>query len=339
MSEEIYQHKLKSELLLKELGGYGYSKSNKISQSEIILFLDLRSSKRKFDRNLATQLFKILDMNERTILSIEQFINGYLEFEKVINSNYEKIKSEYADKNEKYQNLLFQCKRYQSEELNREGFSENGKLYGKIIDINLKKKLEGVKEIILKIIFGEQNKEIKQRLINQIEIVKDESNQSFEFKADSKKNDLEFILQAKNDLGHIYDLGKKTYSLNDVNKQEKFSDGIEIYEINNNSFESLFAEIKFEMTLIWSYFKLYDLQRRIEEPKFKKIKADYEEAENKLKMIKRVYSEEEVEEEVEKSEIIGNKKEIEIDGNLRLSNNNNNNNINTSRSNRSKNII
>jgi hypothetical protein len=318
MSEEVYQHKLKYKQLLKELSGYGYSESNKISQSEIILFLDLRTPKKKFDRNLSTQLFKILDISEKKIISIEQFINGFLEFEKEINNNYETLKSEYLHKNDQYQNLISQCKRYQNEVLNNEGFSEDGKLFGKIIDINLKKKLEGVKEIIIKINFGEQNAEVKQKLINQIEIVKDDSNKSFEFKADSKKNNIEFILQAKNDLGHIYNIGNQIYSLENIDKQEEFSDEIEIKENNNNNDDNLFAVIKFEMTLIWSYFKLYDLKRSIEEPTFQKMKKDYEDAEKNLKMLKRVYCEEG--EEFEQSDINDNKNEIKVEDNPKLRN-------------------
>ena len=320
MSEEVYQHKYKQ--LLKELSGYGYSESNKISKNEIILFLDLRSPKKKFDPNLSTQLLKILDIDEKKIISIEQFINGFFEFEKEINNNYESLKSEYLHQNDKYLNLITQCKRYQNEVLNNEGFSEDGKLFGKIIDINLKKKLEGVKEIIIKIIFGEQNAEVKQKLINQIEIVKDDSNKSFEFKADSKKNNIEFILQAKNDLGHIYNIGNQTYSLENIDKQEEFSDEIEIKENNNNNDDNLFAVIKFEMTLIWSYFKLYDLKRSIEEPTFQKMKTDYEEVEKNLKMIRRIYCEEG--EEPEQSDIIDNKNEIKVEDNPKLRNNESN---------------
>ena len=322
MFEEVYQHKLKYKKLLKELSGYGFSESNKINQSEIILFLDLKSPKNKFDRNLSAQLLKILDLDKKKLIPIEQFINGFLEFEKEMNKKYETLKSEYFHQNDKYLNLMTQSKRYQNEVLNNEGFSEDGKLLGKIIDINLKKKLEGVKEIIIKIIFDEQNAEIKQKLINQIEIVKDDSNKSFEFKVDSKKNNIEFILQTKNDLGHIFDIGNQTYSLQNIYKQKEFLDEIEIKENNNNNDDNLFAVIKFEMTFIWSYFKLYDLKKSIEEPTFKKMKMDYEEAEKNLKLLGRIYSKEG--EEFEQSDNVDNKNGIEVEDNPKLRNNANN---------------
>ena len=315
MSEED-NDKIKIDLLLKELGEYGYSKTNKISQNELILFLDLRTHSGKFDTHLSQKLFKILDMNEKKTISIEQFIKGYIQFEKEVEKIHEIKNKQYLEQKEKCQNLYAQCRRYQSETLNKEGFSDDAKLYGKIIDITLKKKLEGVKEIILKIVFSGQKKEIRQKLKKRIEIVKDNSNKEFEFKAKSKNEKLEFILQAKNDLRHIYTIGSKIFTLQGINTQDEFYTQIDIYENDNNNINNLIAVIMAKIRLNWSNFKLYDLQRRIEEPKLNKLKMDIEEAEDNITMVQDIYGEEEID---NNSDLSENKSESNFDENIRIS--------------------
>ena len=315
MSEED-NDKIKIDLLLKELGEYGYSKTNKISQNELILFLDLRTHSGKFDTNFSLKLFKILDMNEKKTISIEQFIKGYIQFEKEVEKIHEVKNKQYLEQKEKCQNLYAQCRRYQSETLNKEGFSDDAKLYGKIIDITLKKKLEGVKEIILKIVFSGQKKEIRQKLKKRIEIVKDNSNKEFEFKAKSKNEKLEFILQAKNDLRHIYTIGSKIFTLQGINTQDEFYTQIDIYENDNNNINNLIAVIIAKIRLNWSNFKLYDLQRRIEEPKLNKLKMDIEEAEDNITMVQDIYGEEEID---NNSDLSENKSESNFDENIRIS--------------------
>ena len=76
-----------------------------------------------------------------------------------------------------YDDIINMCKRYQSEKLNEEGFSENAKLTGEIIDSNYNLDLEGINEIILKILYSGQEQEIK-RSVRKEQKEKEEENKT-----------------------------------------------------------------------------------------------------------------------------------------------------------------
>lgn len=164
MSEQETPNKPNSELLAQELAEYGYEKNNRISQSELLLFLDRKSPDGKFDPTLSEKLFKSLNLNNTKTISIEKLINGFSEFEDEIKKNAELSNNQYTLEKDIYDQIVEQCKKYASEKLNDEGFSENARLSGEIIEINLKTKIEGIKETIIKIIHGDQEQEIIQKL-------------------------------------------------------------------------------------------------------------------------------------------------------------------------------
>jgi hypothetical protein len=266
MSEQESQNKPITEILAQELSEYGYDKKNRISQSELLLFLDRKSPNGKFDPNLSEKLFKTLNLSKTSTISIEKFINGFSEFEDEIKKNAESFNTKYSKEKELYDQLVEQLRKYQSEKSKEEGSSENAILSGEIIDINLKTKIEGIKEIIIKVILGEQEQEITQKLNGEEESEKE--NKFFEFKTSSKQDNLEFILQAKNDSGDITNIGSKAYSLEGINTQDEFFVAIDIPEISNVEEESneaeekLAAEIKAKISMLSSNFKYYNFQKK-----------------------------------------------------------------------------
>ena len=64
MSEQESQNKPITEILAQELAEYGYDKKNRISQSELLLFLNRKSPDGKFDPNLSEKLFQTLNLNK-----------------------------------------------------------------------------------------------------------------------------------------------------------------------------------------------------------------------------------------------------------------------------------
>jgi len=292
MSEQESPNKPNKELLAQELAEYGYEKNNRISQSELLLFLDRKSPDGKFDPFLSEKLFKSLNLTNTSTISIEKFINGFSEFEDEFKKNAETFNNQYTLEKDIYDQIVEQCKKYESEKLNEEGFSENARLSGEIIDINLKTKIEGIKEIIIKIIHGDQEQEIIQKVGEEEE---ENENKFFEFKASSKKENLEFILQAKNDSDDIITIGSKAYSLEGINTQDEFFVAIEIpenaneEEQNEDADENLAAEIKAKIALHWSSFKYFDFQRRKEEPKLKKLNTEVEKVQEYVKKLQGIY--------------------------------------------------
>ena len=61
------------------------------------------------------------------------------------------------EKQKIYNELAEKCKNYKEENLNSEGLCENAKVYGEITEIDIKRKLKGIKEIIIKIIYNDKS--------------------------------------------------------------------------------------------------------------------------------------------------------------------------------------
>ena len=267
-----------SSILLKELSNYGYTTENLISQSELYLFLDRKSPKNKFDLNLSEKLFKLLNLTEFSTITISEFISGFVQFDKEIKQLKDSLNEVYLVEKEIYDNILDMCNRYKNEKVNEEGFSENAKLTGEIIENNYNIDLEGIQEIILKIVYAGQEQEIKQKIRKEEKEDENENNKTFDFKAKSGKDNLEFILMTKNDLNYVNEIGSKTYSLEGINSQSPFFVQVEIplendenEENNENNFAAI---IKAKISMRWSDLKYYEEQKKKEEPKIKKLISD-----------------------------------------------------------------
>ena len=293
MSEQESQNKPITEILAQELGEYGYDKKNRISQSELLLFLNRKSPDGKFDSNLSEKLFQTLNLNKTSTISIEKFINGFSKFEDEIKKSAATFNTKYSKEKELYDQVVEQLRKYQSEKSKEEGSSENAILSGEIIDINLKTKIEGIKEIIIKVILGDQEQEITQKINGEEE--SENENKFFEFKTSSKQDNLEFILQAKNDSGDITNIGSKAYSLEGINTQDEFFVAIgipqnaNVEEESNDVEENLAAEIKAKISMLSSNFKYYNFQKRKEENKLRKLTTEVEQAEEYVKKVQDIY--------------------------------------------------
>ena len=299
---EENEENLISAILLKNLSNYGYTSENLISQSELKLFLALKSPEKIFDLNLSAKLFEFLNLTESSTITISQFISGFIQFDKEIKKVKEEINEEYIKEKEIYDNMLAICEKYKNEKLNEEGFSENAKLNGEIIESNFNIDKEGIQEIIIKIIYGGQEKEIKKD-IRQEQKEEEENDKIFEFKASSGEDNLEFILLTKNDSNFITEIGAKTYSLKGITTQSPFFVQIEIPNENEENNENNFAAvIKAKIALKWSDYKYYEEQKNKEEPKMQKIISDLEHAEEDIKKLEYIYSE--IEEKNGKKEIL-----------------------------------
>ena len=298
----------KEEILLNELSQYGYTEDNLISQNELALFLDRKSTKNKFDILLLEKLFSLLNLTEYDTVTISQFVSGFIKMEEEFRKSREELNEEYLNKKKEYENILDMCKRYQSEKLNEEGFSENGRLSGDIIDTTYNVDLDGIEEVILKIIYGEETQEIKKNIKEKEE--DKESNKHFELKASSGKEHLEFKLLTRNYLNYCTEIGSKIYSLEGIKNQDSFFIKVEIPfddDYVNDKEGSLAAIIKAKISLRWSDFQYYEQQKKTEEPKLKKLISDLEQVEESIKKIEKIYS---LEKKDEKNEAENNNKRI-----------------------------
>ena len=291
--EEINKGNLTYISLLKELSEYGYTENNFLSINELTLFFDMKSPNKKFNIDLLLKLFKFLDINEFSTIKISKFIPKFVLFYENIIKNKEELNEEYIKEKKIMDNINNMIEKFKDEKLNEEGFSEKAKLSGEIIDINLYFNLSGIKEIIIKIIYGGKIQEIIHP-INPNQQENDNNNKSFEFKASSAKDKLEFILISKDIFGNIKEIGSKIYSSEELDFQESILVQLE-YPLNGNE-EHIAAIIKARIGLKKSEIGYYESLKRNEEIKLKKLMSDLELAEKNMKELEYIYSKEKKEE-------------------------------------------
>ena len=281
---KIREEKIKAlSLGFKKLG---YINQKSLGKKEYSLFLNKRSKSGQFNETLLEKLFHFLSLDKKSSISIEDFILGFLQFEEDLKKNAELFKIKFAQEQEVYSNILKQYRAYQSEKLNSEGFCENSKIYGEITDIDIKKKLEGIKEIIIIILYNDKKEEMH-FMIGDINSNEKLLNKKFEFKPTSRKDHFEFIMKGINNRDQIFDIGSRVFPLDNVDSQEEYLVQIIIPEVDSP--EQIAAYIHTKIILYWSDFKHYENLRKKQEKRLKKYSAAANQAVEYLKMIKEIY--------------------------------------------------
>ena len=258
--------------------------SNSINKTELLFALNGKPSNENFHSCLSDKLMQNNSISDPSTIIFKDLISQISDYEESFKKSSEALINQNSKENEKCQN------RNQSKNINNENFFENSRLSGQIIGIDLKKTMEGIKEIneiIIKIKCGEQVQEVIQKT-GFLKEEKEENN-CFEFQSIKKEEYLEFILQVKNKSGDIINIGSKAYSLEGITILKKYSVLIDIPEAfkegkeSNKMGEIIFAEIMMNFSLTPSYYKYYELQTRKEEPELKKINIDVKQDEEYAK--------------------------------------------------------
>ena len=254
---ELQQKKL--EALMNAFSEMDMDFNKELSKEEILDFLDKRVQK-EFDRTLANRLFEILDLNNNNSISVEEFMKGYLNFENDIKKNAEELNQKLSKEKINYNAIDNECKKYQQEKLNEEGLSEKALITVNIDDVEMKEEIEGIDRITIKIEYNEQSQEttFKAGALNEI-------NQRLEFKPESRKDKLFFIMYAINPQNEIYEIGKKEFNLENIESQEEYDVKIIIPDLNDKTKE--IAQIQSRITFFWSDYKLYEDRRNLCENK------------------------------------------------------------------------
>ena len=282
--ESLEIKKAKIDSLVAGFFKTGYKSTSNINQSELIQFLNRRSSSGKFDPIISGKLFEVLSLDAMSTITVEEFINGFLQFEEEIQKNAEDFSIKLSKEEEIFSQIENDFKKYK-ESLTADGLCENAKVSGEITEIDIQKKLEGIKEIIIKIIYNEKNEELHFKMgdisSNELE------HKTFEFKPTSRKDHFEFIMKGINDRNQEFDIGKKIFDLSDINSHEEYLVQIVVPEIENE--EIIAAFIKAKIVVFWSDYKKYEKQKKKAENKLKKLTIAKSKAEEYLKKIREIY--------------------------------------------------
>ena len=284
MAESLEIKKAKIDSLVTGFTNAGYKSGNRIGQTEFITFLNHRTSS-KFDPIISEKLFQVIGLDAMSTITIQEFINGFLQFEEELRKNAETFSMKLAREEEIYAQVNAEFKKYKEEHLNAEGLCENSKVSGEITEIDIKKKLEGIKEIIIKVVFNEKSEEFHFKIgdINSNEL----EHKTFEFKPTSRKDHFEFIMKGVNERNQIFDIGSKVFPLNDVTSAEEYLVQIVVPEIDNE--EQIAAHIKAKIVLYWNDYKHYEKLKRKAESKLKKLTIAKSKADEYLRKVREIY--------------------------------------------------
>ena len=286
MTDPIEIDKVKLNALTNYFTDLGYKVSTKIGRNEFSIFLNKKSKSGRFDPLLADKLFEVLNLDEMSTLSIEEFITGFVQFDEEIKKNAELFKIKLAQEQEIYDKILKQCRLYQSEKLNAEGFCENAKISGEITDIDIRQKLEGIKEIIIIVIYNEKREELHFK-IGDKDNNELQKKKSFSFKPTSRKDHFEFIMKGVNEKDQVFDIGSKVFPLDDIGSQEEYLVQIVIPEMDNPN--KIVAYINTKIVLYMSDYKYYEALRRKQEKRLKKYMVASSKATEYLKYVREIY--------------------------------------------------
>ena len=286
MSESLEIKKAKIDSLVAGFINSGLKSGDRVGQTELIQFLNRRSSSGKFDPVISEKLFQVISLDSMSTLSVSEFINGFLQFEEEIRKNAELFSIKLAKEEEIYAQLSEEFRKYKEEKLNAEGLCEDAKVYGEITEIDIKRKLEGIKEIIIKVVFNEKSEELHFK-IGDLNSANEMSNKTFEFKPTSRKDHFEFIMKGINDRNQVFDIGSKVFPLTEVSSHEEYLVQIVVPEIENE--EQIAAYIKAKIVVYWSDYKMYEKQKKKAESKLKKLTIAKNKAEDYLRKIREIY--------------------------------------------------
>ena len=142
MAEVIEQ---KFNILQKAFLDLGWDLQKDIDQNEIIQFLNNRTKNGQIDNNLLNKLLQFIEIEEDTKITVEDFINQFIQFEEELNHKNNEIKDKIIDEQSSYNSYQEECYKYKNEKLNADGFSDNAKLNIEISDIEIKKNLRNIK--------------------------------------------------------------------------------------------------------------------------------------------------------------------------------------------------
>jgi hypothetical protein len=262
MSETIDSElkNLKFNILSKEFKEFGWNGQKEIGQDEIIYFLNQKSKDGRFDTNLTNKLFEIVGIEEEnTKITVEDFINAYIQLEEDLNQNNIEFKKKIIEEQNSFHLFQEQCYKYRNEKLNSEGFSENAKLTMEITDIEIKKNFRNVDTVILCLIYNKQIEEIKFDYSNDVIVFNDII---VEFKSTSKQDHFELVLKGiKNDESQeTFEISKKIFPLEEILSQEEYT--VQISLPKKGKPDEADALVNSKILLHWSDYKFYEEKKK-----------------------------------------------------------------------------
>ena len=135
-----------------------------IDQNELMDFLDSNCKSKKFDRNLAKNIFSILDLDKNGKISKEEFIKSYVSIIDDVKNQTKELETAYRAEEKNKAKLDLEKRSNVNEVLNQDQLGPNSKFLIEIININYLKNQMNFDGILIKISF--LNKEEKTKMLS-----------------------------------------------------------------------------------------------------------------------------------------------------------------------------
>lgn len=277
--------KIKEDILLKAFQNLGYGPESKLDKNQVSTFLNNRASQGEFDPKLTESLFTQIGFKEDPYkeITVNSFINEYIKFDRAIRINAQEFEKAKEYDTVEYYKLDELIKKYEQDKLNKEGFSDESKITIKITDVDIHQKLQGIKSIIIKVIFNEIEKELEFTMGGQTTHL----NKVMEFKRKSKNDYFEFIMKGIGQRNHSFDIGSKVFPLENKDEKEEYEVEILIPEIGDEN--TIVAHILCQIIINGTDLKEYE---RTKERKLRGLKKMYDasdKANDYVKKVKEIY--------------------------------------------------
>lgn len=247
--------KSKCETLYKGFSDMGLNMSSEIDKYQLISYLNKRSKFGEFDKNLFDALCSQLGLNDYNKISVENFIDGFVQLDDAIFDNAIKFIKTKAHDTLIHNKLEEICRNYRTEKLNSEGLSDKAMVTIKITDVDISRKLEGIEGIIIRVVYNGE----EQKIIFNLGGGETHLNEMMKFRPLSRNDQFEFIMEGINGRHQIFKIGSKVFQLQNIKSVEEYKVEITIPEIND--YDNIVAHIFANIILYCSDFEAYERQR------------------------------------------------------------------------------
>jgi hypothetical protein len=258
---------------------------SQLTQTEIINFLNTHTkNESEFNRNLANRFITSLDFDQNGLITVEEFVKGYISFENDLENTANDFKSKLKTEENTLRQYQDKCRACQQEEL-QNGICDNAFITVKFTEIDMKTKLDEIMSIAMTVKLNEHFKTTQFMSGSTNDSI--HLNEEFKFIPKSRQDKMEFLLRGKHSDGSDFEIGKKVFDLNTIQSQDKYEITIELPDIYDN--KSIIAHIKTIIFFYWSDYEKYSELAQKSENQIQKIKKAIHQTNNYLKTLNDLY--------------------------------------------------
>lgn len=273
--------KEKTDILTKILEDNGYNSNSRLHKEELTEFLNKRSKNGVFEPKLKELLFSQIGIDDSKTISPGNFIENFVQLDDDLDNNYQCLENLKSQEMEEYQKIEELKNQMENDLINNR--ENNPQIEISIKDVDIEKKLEGIKNIYIKIINNDIEKDVN-FIIGSNDSHK---NEIIQITPKSKNDTIEFIIQGINDRNQMFHICNKLFRLQDISSDEKYGVEIEIPEIDDE--EIIVAHIYAQIIFYWNIREAYEKQILKKEKRLNKLKKASEEAFNYSRKFKEIY--------------------------------------------------